>query len=41
MVAVRQEPSSEPDLDISNVIAAFSEDQVERITGLNKGRLRY
>ena len=41
MVAVRQEPSSEPELDISNVIAAFSEDQVERITGLNKGRLRY
>ena len=41
MVAVHQEPPSEPELDISNVIAAFSEDQVELITGLNKGRLRY
>ena len=41
MVAVRQEPPGQPELDISNVIAAFSEDQVERITGLNKGRLRY
>jgi DNA-binding transcriptional MerR regulator len=28
-------------LDIENVIAAFSEDQVARITGLSKGRLRY
>ncbi len=28
-------------LDIGNVIAAFSEEQVERITGLSKGRLRY
>jgi DNA-binding transcriptional MerR regulator len=28
-------------LDISNVIAAFSEEQVERITGLTKRRLRY
>lgn len=27
--------------DISNVVAAFSEDQVERIIGLSKGRLRY
>ena len=41
MVAVHQEPPSEPELDISNVIAAFSQDQVELITGLNKGRLRY
>ena len=41
MVAVRQEPSSEPELNIFNVIAAFSEDQVKRITGLNKGRVRY
>ncbi len=30
-----------PDLDISNVIAAFSEDQVENITGLTKRQLRY
>jgi uncharacterized protein (DUF433 family) len=30
-----------PALDISNVVAAFSEEQVERMTGLTKGRLRY
>ena len=30
-----------PTLDISNVIAAFSEEQVGKITGLTKGRLRY
>lgn len=28
-------------LDIANVIAAFSEEQVERMTGLSKARLRY
>lgn len=28
-------------LDVSNVVAAFSEEQVEGITGLSKGRLRY
>lgn len=28
-------------LDIGNVIAAFSEDQVQRLTGLTKSRLRY
>ncbi len=28
-------------LDVSNVIAAFSEEQIERIVGLSKGRLRY
>jgi len=28
-------------LDISNIIAAFTEEQVERLTGLTKGRLRY
>jgi len=28
-------------LDISNVVAAFSEEQIERIVGLTKGRLRY
>jgi DNA-binding transcriptional MerR regulator len=28
-------------LDISNVIAAFSEEQVQRMTGLTTGRLRY
>ncbi len=31
----------EPTLDIGNVVAAFSEEQVERITGLAKMRLRY
>ena len=41
MVAVRHEPPGAPELNISNVIAAFSEDQVARITGLGKGRLRY
>ena len=30
-----------PALDISNVVAAFSEEQAERITGLSKRRLRY
>lgn len=28
-------------LDIGSVVAAFSEEQVERVTGLAKGRLRY
>lgn len=28
-------------LDIGNVVAAFSEEQIERIVGLSKGRLRY
>jgi DNA-binding transcriptional MerR regulator len=32
---------SAPSLDITNVVAAFSEENVERITGLSKGRLRY
>ena len=41
MVAVRQESPGAPELNISNVIAAFSEDQVERITRLSKRRLRY
>ena len=31
----------EPSLDISNAVAAFSEDQTEQLTGLSKGRLRY
>lgn len=42
MASSRQEGEGSPaKLDISNVIAAFSEDQVQRITGLTKGRLRY
>jgi uncharacterized protein (DUF433 family) len=28
-------------LDIADVVAAFSEEQIERIVGLSKGRLRY
>lgn len=36
-----QPPASPPTLDISNVVAAFSEEHVERITGLAKSRLRY
>lgn len=28
-------------LDVGNVIAAFSEEQVQRVTGLSKSRLRY
>jgi len=38
----RQGTGSEPPvLDIGSVLAAFSEEQVERITKLAKGRLRY
>jgi uncharacterized protein (DUF433 family) len=36
-----QQGAPAPTLDISNVVAAFSEEHVERITGLAKGRLRY
>lgn len=41
MASRRQERADVPALDISNVIAAFSEEQVERMVGLSKGRLRY
>jgi DNA-binding transcriptional MerR regulator len=41
MADKRQDRAVGPSLDISNVVAAFSEEQVERITGLTKGRLRY
>ncbi|MEM1398389.1 MAG: DUF433 domain-containing protein [Pseudomonadota bacterium] len=34
-------PRNAADLDVSSVIAAFSEEQVERITRLTKRRLRY
>jgi uncharacterized protein (DUF433 family) len=37
----RRHKAESPALDISNVVAAFSEEQVERMTGLTKGRLRY
>ena len=41
MVEPSQASQKGPALDISNAVAAFSEDQVESITGLKKGRLRY
>lgn len=41
MVGKRQDRAVEPSLDISNVIAAFSEEQIGRMVGLAKGRLRY
>jgi uncharacterized protein (DUF433 family) len=41
MVASGQHQTAATALDISNVIAAFSEEQVQRMTGLTVGRLRY
>jgi uncharacterized protein (DUF433 family)/DNA-binding transcriptional MerR regulator len=41
MVASGQHQTVASALDISSVIAAFSEEQVQRITGLTVGRLRY
>jgi uncharacterized protein (DUF433 family) len=41
MAAKRENSEPKPLLDVSNVVAAFSEEQVERLTGLTKGRLRY
>jgi uncharacterized protein (DUF433 family)/DNA-binding transcriptional MerR regulator len=41
MVANGQHQAAAPALEISNVIAAFSEEQVQRMTGLTVGRLRY
>jgi uncharacterized protein (DUF433 family)/DNA-binding transcriptional MerR regulator len=41
MAGKRQESATAPALDISSVVAAFSEEQVERMVGLSKGRLRY
>lgn len=41
MVTEKQERKAGPLLDISSILAAFSEEQVERITRLGKGRLRY
>jgi DNA-binding transcriptional MerR regulator len=34
-------PEASTALDITNVVAAFSEEQAEKLTGLTKGRLRY
>src|SRR4051812_8634910 len=41
MAGKRHSRAVAPALDISNVVAAFSEEQVERMVGLSKGRLRY
>lgn len=41
MVAKRQDQGDAASLDIRNVVAAFSEEQVQRMTGLTIGRLRY
>lgn len=40
-MAKRQDSQNISALDITNVVAAFSEEQVERVTNLSKGRLRY
>ncbi len=37
----KRQPKAPTALDISNVVAAFSEEHVERITGLSRSRLRY
>lgn len=41
MAKKQQESSPTPVLSIGSVVAAFSEEQVEQITGLSRGRLRY
>lgn len=41
MAKIRSESKNAPALDISNVVAAFSEAQVERFTKLSQRRLRY
>jgi len=41
MVKKAQKAAARPMLDIDNVIAAFSEEHVQTITGLSKRRLRY
>jgi len=41
MVGERQDRARAPALDISNVVAAFSEEQVKRMVGLSKTRLRH
>jgi uncharacterized protein (DUF433 family) len=41
MADKRQAKAVVPALDISNVVAAFSEEHIERMVGLSKGRLRY
>lgn len=41
MTGRRPTSDAAPTLDISSLVAAFSEEQVERMTSLTKGRLRY
>lgn len=41
MIGSHEDAAITPALDISNVVAAFSEEQIERMVGLSKGRLRY
>ncbi len=41
MAKIRSESKNAPALDISNIVAAFSEAQVERFTKLSQRRLRY
>ena len=41
MVGEWQDRTVAPALDISNVVAAFSEEQIGRMVGLSKSRLRY
>jgi uncharacterized protein (DUF433 family)/DNA-binding transcriptional MerR regulator len=38
---VKKQDRAAPALDISNVVAAFSEEQIGRMVGLTKSRLRY
>lgn len=38
---VKKQDRAAPTLDINNVVAAFSEEQIERMVGLTKSRLRY
>jgi uncharacterized protein (DUF433 family) len=38
---VKEQDRAAPALDISNVVAAFSEEQIGRMVGLTKSRLRY
>jgi len=38
---VKKQDQAAPELDIANVVAAFSEEQIGRMVGLTKGRLRY
>jgi hypothetical protein len=41
VAVVKKQDRAAPTLDISNVVAAFSEEQIGRMVGLTKSRLRY